>query len=621
MTRPFAEPDRHPQDARGGAALPEGYVRARGVVGRGMVGRWVKRGQAESSEGLPLVARVLASRGLIGASEAREFMNPSLTMLHDPSLLPDADRAAERLLDAARAGEAIVIYGDYDVDGISATAILFHTLRHLVPGCRLTTYVPHRLEEGYGLNAEAIRGLAAEGARVIVSVDCGITATGPARAARACGVDLIVTDHHTPPTEECDLPEAFAVVHPRRHGSAYPFADLSGSAVAFKVAWRLATLACGSARVPAATRDVLLDMLAFASLGVIADVVPLRGENRVIARFGLSRLRHVANTGLRALIAASGLDGESVGEFDVGFKLGPRLNACGRLGHAKEAVELLTVASVGRAAEIAGQLSALNTERRGVEKRIAEQAADMARACGMDGPDRRAIVLAHEEWHAGVVGIACSRLVGLFHRPTILMHRDPETGECHGSGRSIDGFNLHAALEACKAHLIGFGGHDMAAGVRVRAENLGAFVGAFIAHANERLASEDLLGSIPFDTTAGLDELSVDMVRELEGLAPFGRENPSPRLLLRGLRVEGRPRVIGKTGEHASLFVKAPPGRASVQFPRSLRLVGWGWAERLSDMPVGAMIDAVVEPKVSAWNGAVNVEGEIVDVRVEGQGS
>jgi single-stranded-DNA-specific exonuclease len=427
-----------------------------------------------------------------------------------------------------------------------------------------------------------------------------------------------VTDHHTPPTEERDLPEAFAVVHPRRHGSAYPFGELSGSAVAFKVAWRLATLSCGSGRVPAATREVLLDMLALASLGVIADVVPLRGENRVIARFGLSRLRHVANTGLRALIAASGLDGENVGEFDVGFKLGPRLNACGRLGHAKEAVELLTIASAGRAAEIADQLSALNTERRAVEKRIAEQAADMARACGMDGEGRRAIVLAHEEWHAGVVGIACSRLVGLFHRPTILMHRDAAAGECHGSGRSIDGFNLHAALEACKSHLIAFGGHDMAAGVRVRAENVAPFAEAFTAVANDRLAAEDLVASVTFDTEATLEELTLDAVRELERLAPFGRENPPPRVLLRGVRVEGRPRVIGKTGEHASLFVKAPAGRASVQFPRSLRLVGWGWAARLAGMPVGATIDAVIEPKMSAWNGVGNVEGEMVDIRVQG---
>lgn len=591
-------------------------VEAAGVV-RGMLGVWRPRGieAAKLGEGVPLVARVLAARGLADAAAGKDFLYPTLKLMHDPSLMPDMDRAAARLLEAARGGEKIVIYGDYDVDGVSATAILFHMLKHLAPGCTVATYVPHRLEEGYGLNADAIRALAAEGARVIVSVDCGVTAHEPARVAREVGVDLIVTDHHNPPATVADLPEAFAVVHPRRPDSVYPFGDLSGSAVAFKLAWRLATMSTGSDKVGPATRELLLELLGLASLGVIADVVPLRGENRVLARFGLSKLRHSTNLGVRALIEASGLDGENVGEYDVGFKLGPRLNACGRLGHAREAVELLTVAGPARAKEIAEQLTALNNQRRAVEKKIAEEAARLATDAGMTGPGRRAIVLASEEWHAGVVGIACSRLVGQFHRPTILMHREGD--ECHGSGRSVDGFNLHGALERCSPLLAGFGGHDMAAGVRVSMKNLPAFVEAFTAVANEAIDEGDLCAKTEFDATARLDELTTGAVRELNCLAPFGRENPAVRVKLEGVKVEGRPKTMGQSGTHVSLFVKQPDeGRGTVSFPRSLRLIGWSWAERLRELPVGCVIDAVVEPKISTWQGSGNVEAELVDLRV-----
>lgn len=574
-----------------------------------MLGVWTRRGGAEAGGGAGLVERVLAARGLQGEA-GREFLQPTLKLMHDPGLMPDIDRAAERLLRAARDGERIVIYGDYDVDGVSATAILFHTLKHLHPKCAIGTYVPHRLEEGYGLNEEAIRALAAEGAKVIVSVDCGITAVQPARAALECGIDLIVTDHHNPPASMADLPPAYAVVHPRRPDSVYPFGDLSGSAVAFKLAWRLATMACGGEKVGAATRELLLEMLGVASLGVIADVVPLRGENRVLARFGLAKLKHSTIVGLRALVEASGLSGESVGAYDVGFKLGPRLNACGRLGHAREAVELLTVAGGERAREIAEQLTKLNNDRRAVEKRIADQASELAKSSGMTGAGRRAIVLAHEEWHAGVVGIACSRLVGMYYRPTILMHRDPATGECHGSGRSIDGFNLHGALERCAKLLSGFGGHDMAAGVRVAHEKLPEFVEAFTEVANAQIAAESLCAKIEYDSAAKLEELSQTAVHELENLAPFGRENPAVRLKLESVQVEGRPKVIGQTGTHISMFVK------HAQSGRVLRILGWSWAERIADLPVGSTIDVVIEPKISTWQGSGHVEAELVDLRV-----
>ncbi len=320
-----------------GQGAVQAPAQAQGGLIRGLLKRWSRQGPAfDQAGGQPLLGRVLSARKLADPAEAALFLNPTLKHLHDPSKMPNLDRAAERILAAAKAGEAIVIYGDYDVDGITATSILFHTLKALYPEARVSSYVPHRLEEGYGLNTEAVKELAAKGAKVIVSVDCGVTAVEPAVAARAAGVDLVITDHHNLPTGA--LPDAFAIIHPRLPGSEYPFGDLCGAGVAFKLAWRLCTMACGSERVSEPLRALLLELLALTSLGVIADIVPLRGENRVIAHAGLRRIKHSKIEGLRALVEASGLAGDNVGEEDVGFRMGPRLNACGRMNHAREAV-------------------------------------------------------------------------------------------------------------------------------------------------------------------------------------------------------------------------------------------------------------------------------------------
>jgi single-stranded-DNA-specific exonuclease len=589
----------------------EGIEAGRRWSGAGMLGRWRCRAIAGAAgdvgPGLPpLVARVLAGRGLDG-ERAAEFLKPTLMQMHDPSLMPDADRAAERILTAMRAGEPIVIYGDYDVDGVTATSILFHVIKAIDAAALVTTYVPHRVEEGYGLNAEAIAELAKGGARVIVSVDCGVTAVGPAKVAREHGVDLIITDHHNPPASEAELPEAYAVVHPRRPGSKYPYGELCGAGVAFKLAWRLGTMAAGGGKVPGPVRALLLDLLALASLGVIADVVPLTGENRVIARFGLSRVKTSPLIGLAALVEASGLSGENVNAEDVGFKLGPRLNACGRMGHARDAVELFTVAGPERAAEIAAMLCTQNDARRKTERAIFEEADAMAIEAGMTGPDRRAIVLAKEGWHPGVVGIVCSRLVERYHRPTILMHRSD--GMCGGSGRSIDGYSLHAGLEHCRDLLTSFGGHDMAAGMKLTDGNLPAFVEAFTSHANARIAPSDLVGTFEYDCDASLAEVDFEGVSGLECLSPCGRENPSVRVRLVGVRVIARPEVFGKQNTHLSLRVGDHSGR-------SMRLVGWGWAERRDRLAVGMTIDALIAPRISVWNGDRRIEGEIADLMV-----
>ncbi len=539
--------------------------------------------------------------------EVDRFLNPTLHMLHDPSLIPDLDAAAERILAAIKDRERIVIYGDYDVDGCTGAAILVRTIRALRRDADVGVYVPHRLDEGYGINAEALERLVREGAQVIVSVDCGITAIEEALLARSLGADLIITDHHNPPTSLDDMPEAMAVVHPRRPDSSYPFGELCGAGVAFKLAWRLATMHQGSDRVSEAMRETLMDLLALATLGTIADVVPLVDENRAIVRAGLTRMRHTNVIGLTTLINESGLGGAKVEEESVGFKLAPRMNASGRLGHAHETVELLLSEDAERCEVIAKELTRVNDERRAMCDRILDEAVERIERDGLDSDSRRSIVLADPSWHPGVIGIVCSRLVERFGRPTVLLQDEGEF--CRGSGRSIDGFNLHAALEACSGHLETFGGHDMAAGLRLESGNLKAFSEAMNDVACAQLSPEDLTAMVTIDCESTLRELTPQVVTGLKALGPFGRGTPSPRVLLRGLRVLRAPETMGAHGKHLKIAVD----QDGVQS----KLVAWSWGDRRGVIPAGATIDAVVKPRLNEWRGRVSVDPEVEDLRVE----
>ncbi len=555
----------------------------------------------------PVVARILAARDMSEPDQIGAYLEPRLNLMHDPVVLPGVESASRRLLDALERDQGIAIYGDYDVDGMTATAILYHMLRHINPQARITTYVPHRLDEGYGLNSEAIQQLAAEGASVVVSVDCGVTAVEPARAARAAGVDLIITDHHNPPTDPGALPDAFAIVHPLLPGSEYPCPHLCGAGVAFKLAWRLATMAAGRPVVDEDTRRMLLRLLSLAALGTIADVVPLTDENRVIASNGLRLMRQTGLPGIDALIEVAGLNERSVDAEDVGFKIGPRLNACGRMGHARDAVELLTHAAPGRAHEIAQALNEQNTSRRETERRIFEQACEMAEAEGMTSDDCRVIVLAAEDWHPGVVGIVCSRMVNRYHRPTILMQRDGD--ECRGSGRSIDGYNLHGGLQASAEHLSRFGGHDMAAGLALETSRLADFAVTLRRHAHEQITAEMLVPHLQLDCAVSLEELSVTTVRAIRRMGPFGRGNPHPTLLLEQLRVTHDARAIGAQGKHLQVLAASGNGRA-------IRLVGWGLGDLAERLRAGSLLDAAIRPKINEFRGRVSVEAEIRDLRL-----
>ncbi len=586
----------------------------------GMLKRWRIAGRenpgptptASCPPGLhPLLGNLLAQRGLADPAAAQAFLHPKLTDLHDPILLPGIVRAVQRVEQALAQRQTIIIYGDYDVDGITASAILWHILRAL--GADVRTYVPHRIEEGYGLNNQAIEQLCqgVDGKLpLIISVDCGITAVEPAQVARQAGVDLIITDHHEfDPTR---LPDAFALVHPHLaiDGKPYPFEYLCGAGVAFKVAWHLARVHCGSERLPKDLQSLLLNLLSFAALGTVADVVPLVGENRVITIHGLGRIKHTPFVGLNALIDASSLRDEKIDAFHVGFVLGPRLNAAGRMGHAQRAVQLLTCAEAEEATATARFLTSENDSRRATERAIFAEARDMVVRAGYDSCDCRAIVLGKEGWHPGVVGIVASRLVEAFSRPVVLLSVDPQTREAHGSARSVDLVSIHEAFSHCATLLTSFGGHAMAAGLRLPADRLDAFRDALVGFINQKLAPEDLVAMLDIDLVCQLEDLSLDLALQMQKLAPFGRGNPSPLFCVRGAKLNQPARRMGSEGRHLNLNLCQDRGQ------RQIRAVGWSMGHLAEQLPAGSRIDVAFELHASQWQGVNRAEAHLKDLKI-----
>jgi single-stranded-DNA-specific exonuclease len=563
---------------------------------------------ASSLKTSPLIAQILLNRGLADVPLCQAFLAPSLRHLHEPSLLPGVMRAAERIVKAIRDRQKVVIYGDYDVDGITATAILWHAIGQL--GGKVEYYIPHRLEEGYGLNAEALKQLADSGAQLVISVDCGVTAIDEAKVLCKRGVDLIVTDHHEwredDGTHAPVLPECFVIVHPRLGGeTAYPNPHLCGAGVAFKLAWAIGMIHAGGPRVSEEFKQFLLEATSLAALGTVADVVPLKGENRTLVHFGLGGLKKSSLHGLKALIASAGLTGQTLDSYHIGFLLGPRLNACGRMGHAALAVEMLTMADEPRAAEIAAYLETQNRERQLIEKRIFESALEQCIQLGFDKEECRGIVLASDQWHSGVIGIVASRIVNRFNRPAVMVALN--NGHGQGSGRSIPGFHLARALHACREHLDGCGGHEMAAGLRMQSEKLEQFREAFCAHAKQNVSDEMLQEEVRLDCLAALNQLSEALVTQLERLGPFGTGNPKPRLYCQAVEVAGAPRRVGKNGNHVQIQVKQ-----NGTFMRCIAFNHGDWCDQLKS---GMKIDLAVEPGINEYNGYRNVELEITDMR------
>jgi single-stranded-DNA-specific exonuclease len=548
----------------------------------------------------PLVAQLLYNRGLDKPDPMREFLEPRMSMLHAPELLPGTTEAAELIAAAVRDRKRIVIYGDYDVDGLTGTAILWHVLR--MAGAEVSYYIPHRIDEGYGLNSEAIRQIVRDGADVVITVDCGITGVDEAKLARELGLTLIITDHHRPGSS---LPNAHVVVHPGVGGN-YPNTDLCGAGVAFKLAWAIAKRLANADKVSPEFRDYLTNAVGMVALGTIADVVPLLGENRVLARFGLANLPKCNLHGLTALIESAKLaDQAKLNSEHVGFWLAPRINAAGRMGHAQLAAELLTRADAERAREIAQYLEQQNRDRQNMERRIFNEAVDVVESRKLASDARRAIVVAGEGWHAGVIGIVASRIVERFGRPTIMISLD--NGDGQGSGRSIRNFDLHKAIGECAHHLIGFGGHAMAAGLRIKREKVEEFTESFVERANQTLTARDLEATLHLDAEVPPATWSVPLVRDIERLGPFGSGNPKPKFASPVLHLEGEPRTVGKNGNHLSFTLT--DGRCR------MKAIAFSQAAQLEPLRERRQCRVAYEPCVNEFNGRVTAEMQVIDIQ------
>lgn len=561
-----------------------------------------------------ILDRLLDARGVEGGAAREAFLRPTLGHLQHPKAMHGMRSAAEAICAAVRAGRRIAIYGDYDVDGVMATAILWHMLRTVAPTLEVRTYVPHRIEEGYGLNADALRSLRAEGIEFIITVDCGVSAISEAKLAAELGLELVITDHHElKPSGE--IPVAAAVVHPRLPGEQR-FGELCGAGVAWKLAWMIGEVWCGSSRQPDVFRNRLVELAPLAAMGTIADVVPLIGENRVLVARGLTEIGRTRIPGIDALLAASRVTPGDVDTEKIMFRVAPRINASGRMGHAKDAIELFTTAGPARAEEIVDMLGELNDRRRKDERAIFDQALAQLRGLGVESKPR-GIVLHDEQWNLGIVGIVCSKLVDLHACPVVLITRNGEGYK--GSGRSVRGIELHRVLASCSDHLSGFGGHAMAAGVHLSdVAQIEAFRRRFTEECDRLLPPEDEQKPVlEIDCACRLDEISsTAAVTDLESLAPFGRDNRKPMFMIAGVEIT-QTRVFGKT----SATVPAPPHLELVIKQRAgsrdafLRVQWWGAAEHAASFPKGSRVDLVVEVGISTFSRLAEVEARLVDIR------
>ena len=552
-----------------------------------------------SAVGVPaVVARLLLQRGLSEPAAAQRFLDPRLEHLHDPFLLTGMREAVDRLQAAIARRERIAIHGDYDVDGITATVVLRRAIELL--GGDVTHFVPDRFRDGYGLQSAALEALHAQGVHVVVSVDCGIRAADEARRARELGIDLIITDHHEPGTE---LPPALAVINPKRPDCLYPDKGLAGVGVALKLVQALFTGWEGAA-------EALPHFVKIAAIGTLADVVPLVGENRVIARCGLDGLskgRHGA--GLEALLEDAGLLGRRLDSFHVGFMLGPRINAAGRMSSPDLALDLLLLrgrdeATRTRARDLARRLSEENTRRREQEATIL---AEAKRAIEKDPHigGQNLLIVAGEGWHRGVIGIVASKLAETFHKPTLVL--SIEDGVAQGSGRSIPRFDLLAGLEACADVFLRFGGHRQAAGVTLEAARIDELRRRLTAYANERLSPEDLVPRLRIDASMGLREISGEVIQALSRVGPFGAANPKPVFRASGVDLMTPPRKLKE--RHLALMLR--------QGGRTFRAIAWRAAEREEYLTANRFgMDLAYSLDESEYRGERVTELTVADIRV-----
>jgi single-stranded-DNA-specific exonuclease len=552
----------------------------------------------------PILAQVLINRGLEHPQKANAFLRPKLTDLIRPECMPGTPDAVARIRHALNTREKITLYGDYDVDGITGVSILLALLTQVKAD--VDYYIPHRIDEGYGLNDEAIEQLAAAGTKLIITVDCGISAVASAKRAAALGVDLIVTDHHQPGPE---LPQAVALVHPLLEAD-YGNPASAGAMVAFKLAWALAIDLCHGEKLTQPLREFMLEATSLAAVGTVADVVDLRGENRILTHYGLKTLANSRLLGVQALIEGAGVEGRGLDSYDIGFKIGPMLNAAGRMGHARLAVELLASDSEMRSRQIAEYLKEQNTQRQKCGRKIFKEACQQIVASGYHHPDRRSIVLAGENWHRGVLGIVASRIVDKYFRPTIVVNQDSgDSSVAQGSARSIPGFCILDAIRACEEHLVAFGGHEMAAGLTIKADRVPHFVEDFEAIARESLKNRDLQASLSIDAMATLGSLPLDVIKQMQWLEPFGQCNPRPLFATKAVHLIATPRRVGAKGDHLQITVSDDTG--------AMRCIGFGMGKLEKKLQEAEFFHIAYEAQLNTYNGQTNPQLMLKDIQFE----
>ncbi len=534
-----------------------------------------------------VIARLLVNRGVTSAAELRAFLKPDLSQLHDPYMLPDLEVGVERLARAIEQGETILVHGDYDVDGVTSTALLVRTLRALK--ANVVHRLPHRQREGYGIKPHAVEEALEQGVSLIITCDCGITACDTVDAAVERGIDVIVTDHHEPGPE---LPRAVAVINPKRHDASYPFPELAGVGVAYKFAQALVR------RLGHSEESFLSRFIDLVALGTVGDVVPLLGENRIIVKHGLEAIPKSKKVGLRTMLKSAGIDGKPLTAYMLGFVLGPRINAVGRMDDASAALRLMLTTDEQEAWALAREMERLNNERKAEQDRILAQAMEQVALKDLD--TTRVLVLSSEGWNSGVIGIVANKVMESFGRPTIMISRDEETGIGGGSARSTPPFVMIDGLRKCADLLEGFGGHAKAAGLVVRLDRLQVFEERMNELASEWIPEEELAPRIEVEAELGGGDISDDLADALEALEPFGEGNPEPLFTSRDLAVIERRRV-GGDGSHLKLRVQ-PKGQPSVD------CIAFGMGDVHDALQLGSYVDMCYHVRRNTFNGSRSVQ-------------
>ena len=571
---------------------------AKRVPRRWIVGRHDETRAAELAASLgvsPIVDGLLVARGYHDPGSAQSFLKPSLAHLHDPFLMLGMTDAVKRLLSAIDNQEPILIYGDYDVDGTTGTAVLLRAFRML--GATAGYHVPHRFTEGYGIQQAALEKAASEGYKLVVSVDCGIRAHEPLHWARANGLDVIITDHHLPDEDE-GSPPALAVLNPNQHGCDYPDKNLAGVGVAFKLVHALFRERGKESVVPG--------FLKMVAIGTVADVAKLVGENRAIVALGLSDLPRAVNPGLRALIDIAGCgDGAEMNAYDLGFRIGPRINAAGRMDAASAVVELFSASDREEARRLAEHLDTRNRERMEAQREIFNRAIEEFESSGTDLRLCYAAVIAGDGWHRGVIGLAASKIAERLHRPCVVISFDGDVG--HGSARSIEAYHLFDGLTTCRDLLDKFGGHSHAAGLAIRRECIPEFRRRLNEHAASCLTEEDLTPALKIDAEVSARTLGFQLSQELCALEPFGAGNPRPLFVTRGLRVLSEPQIIKE--QHLKLRVAGDDNRP-------FEAIWWRGVEETEQTPVvNQRLDLAYELEANRWNGEIKLQLNVKDLK------